>query len=133
MLIYCDSVILMYYFDHTGPFNVRATHGLATLAAAGDRIAISDLVRLEYRVKPVKDGDTAKLALFDAFCSQPDVRVVPITTAVFDRATLIRATHSFKLADSLHLAAAVEGGCDRFLTNDGRLASFTDIPVEVLP
>ena len=33
MLIYCDSVILMYYFDHTGPFNVRAANRLATLAS----------------------------------------------------------------------------------------------------
>ena len=33
MRIYCDSVILMYFFDHTGPFNVRATSRLAALAA----------------------------------------------------------------------------------------------------
>jgi uncharacterized protein len=133
MRVYCDSVILMYFFDHTGPFNMRATNRLAAIAATGDRIAISDLVRLEYRVKPVKNGDTTKLALFDAFCAQPDVQVVPITKAVFDRATVIRATRNFKLGDSLHLAAAAEAGCDRFLTNDARLSAFTDIPVEVLP
>ena len=78
-------------------------------------------------------GDTAKLAVVDAFFVRPDVRLVPITTAVFDRATVIRATHDFKLADSLHLAAAVESGCDRFLTNDARLSSFTGISVDVLP
>lgn len=133
MLVYSDSVILMYFFDHTGPFNVRATARLASLAAAKDRLAISDLVRLEYRVKLLKTGDRVKLALFDAFCAQPDVQVVPITTAVFDRATVIRATHNFKLADSLHLAAAVESGCDHFLTNDTRLSGFPDIPLEVLP
>jgi predicted nucleic acid-binding protein len=59
--------------------------------------------------------------------------MVPITTAVFDRATRIRAAHKFRLGDSLHLAAAVESGCDRFLTNDSRLSACTDIPVEVLP
>jgi predicted nucleic acid-binding protein len=133
MLIYCDSVILMYYFDHIGPFNVRAMKRLAAMAAAGDRIALSDLVRLEYRVKPLKTGDAPKLTIFDAFCTQPEVQVVPITKAVFDRATLIRAASSFKLADSLHLAAAVESKCDRFLTNDTRLSAFTDILVEVLP
>jgi len=132
MLVYCDSVIVMYFFDHVGPFNVRATNRLAALAAAGDSIAISDLVRLEYRVKPLKNGDSTKLAIFDAFCARSDVVLVPITTAVFDRATIIRATYKFKLADSLHLAAA-EGHCDRFLTNDTRLSAFTDIPVEVLP
>lgn len=133
MLVYCDSVILMYFFDHTGPFNVRATTRLAALAVTRDRLAVSDLVRLEYRVKPLKAGDTTKLALFDTFCARPDVQVAPITKAVFDRATAIRAAHSFKLADSLHLATAVEAACDRFLTNDTRLSAFTDVPVEVLP
>lgn len=133
MLIYCDSCIPMYFFDHTGPFYVRTANRLAALAVAGDHIAVSDLVRLECRVKPLMTGDTAKLAVFDAFFSRPDVRMVPITTAVFDRATVIRATHKFKLADSLHLAAAAESGCDRFLTNDSRLSAFIDVPVEVLP
>lgn len=84
-------------------------------------------------MKPLKLGAVTTLADFDAFFTRPDVRLVPITTAVFDRATVIRATYNFKLADSLHLAAAVEAGCDRFLTNDTRLSAFTDIPVEVLP
>src|SRR5262249_34090932 len=100
MVIYCDSVILMYFFDHSGPLNVRATRRLASLAAAKDWVAVSDLVRLECRVKPVKDGDAAKLAAYDAFFAHPDVRIIPITSATFDRATLIRATYNFKLADS---------------------------------
>lgn len=133
MLIYCDSCILMYFFDHTGPLHVRAANRLMALAAAGDRVVLSDLVRLECRVKPLMTGDRSKLAVFDAFFSRPDMQTVPITTAVFDRATQIRAAHKYKLADSLHLAAAAESGCDRFLTNDGRLSAFTDIVVEIMP
>jgi predicted nucleic acid-binding protein len=133
MLIYCDSVILMYFFDHTGPFNARAVARLASLLAGGDLIAVSDLGRLECRVGPMKRGDAAKLAVYDGFFARPEVRLTPITTAVFDRATRVRATYSFKLGDSLHLAAAVEGGCGRFLTNDTRLSRCTNIAVEVLP
>jgi predicted nucleic acid-binding protein len=133
MLIYCDSVIFIYYLDHVGPLQVRAANRLAAMQAAGDRVAVSDLVRMECRVMPVRLGDTAKLALYDAFFAQSDVRVVPLTTAVLDRATAIRAKHSFKTIDSINLAAAVEGGCDRFLTNDLQLASFPDIAVEILP
>lgn len=133
MLIYCDSVILIYFLDSIGPFNVRAAARMAAIQAAGDTAAFSDLTRLECRVKPLKLAAATTLADFDAFFARPDVRFIPITTAVFDRATLIRATHSFKLADSLHLAAAVEAGCDSFLTNETRLSAFTDIPVEVLP
>jgi predicted nucleic acid-binding protein len=133
MVIYCDGVILIYFLDTVRPFNVRAVARLAAIRAAGEVAAFSDLTRLECRVKPLKLGASTTLADFDAFFTRPDVRLVPITTAVFDRATLIRAAHNFKLADSLHLAAAAEGGCDRFLTNDTRLSAFTDITVEVLP
>jgi predicted nucleic acid-binding protein len=133
MLVYCDSVILIYLFDHAGPFNVRATSRMAALRAAGDRVAVSDLTRMECRVKPMRLGNAAALALFDGFFIRPDVRAVPLTTGAFDRATLIRATFNFKTVDSLHLAAALESGCDRFLTNDTRLSAFTGIPVEVLP
>jgi predicted nucleic acid-binding protein len=133
MLVYCDSVILIYLFDHVGPFNVRAASRMAALQAAGDRVAVSDLTRMECRVKPMRLGNAAALALFDGFFLRPDVRVVPLTTAAFDRATVIRATFNFKTVDSLHLAAALESGCDRFLTNDTRLSAFSGIPVEVLP
>jgi predicted nucleic acid-binding protein len=133
MLIYCDSVILMYFFEYQGPFNVRASNRFAALQAAGDVVAISDLSRLECRVKPKKVGDLAMLAQYDAFFARPDVRRVVITSAVFDRATELRAVHNFKLADSLHLAAAIEGGCDRMLTNDARMSRCTDIAVEILP
>jgi predicted nucleic acid-binding protein len=39
----------------------------------------------------------------------------------------------YGLADALHLAAAIEYGCDVFLTNDNQLTNFTDIAVEELP
>jgi predicted nucleic acid-binding protein len=133
MLIYCDSVILIYFLDAIGSFNTRAITRMAAMQAAGDTPAFSDLTRLECRVKPLKLGATATLADFDDFCTRPDVILVPITSAVFDRATLIRANYNFKLGDSLHLAAAILAGCDRFLTNDTRLSAFGDIAVEVLP
>jgi predicted nucleic acid-binding protein len=133
MLIYCDSVILIYFFDHVGALQVRAANRLAAIHTAGDRIAVSDLVRMECRVMPVRLGDTTKLALFDSFFTQPDVLSVPLITAVFDRATHIRAQHGFKTIDAINLAAAVEHGCDRFLTNDVQLSRFPDITVEILP
>lgn len=54
MLIYFDSVTVIYLLDHTGPSQQRAVARLTTLLAAGDRIAVSDLTRLKCRVKPMK-------------------------------------------------------------------------------
>jgi predicted nucleic acid-binding protein len=133
MLIYFDSVIVIYLIDHTGSFQSRAARRLAAMTAAGDQTAVSDLTRLECRVRPIATGDAVKLAGYDAFFARPDVVKVGLSTPVYDRATMLRAAYNFRLADALHLAAAIESGCGSFLTNDARLSRCTDIPIEVLP
>jgi len=72
------------------------------------------------------------LAKFDTFFALPDVLKVPLTQAVYDRATRARAQYAFKTVDAIHLAAAVEAHCDAFLTHDLALARFRDIAVELL-
>src|SRR5437588_12586086 len=114
-------------------FRLRALARLAASRAAGDQPAISDLTWLECRVQPIRNGDAVALADMEAFLTGADVVRVPLPTAVFERACRIRAVHNYKLADALHLAATVESSCGLFLTNDHRLSSFPDIPVEVLP
>ena len=133
MLIYCDSVILIYWLDQVGPFHLRARRRINLLQTGGDRMAVSDLTRLECRVGPLKRKDAALLAVFDALFAGPTVQLVPLTAKAFDRAAQLRADQGFKTADALHLAAAIEAGCDRILTNDARLSRCTDVTVEVLP
>jgi predicted nucleic acid-binding protein len=131
MKVYVESVI-MYDLDHDGDFQVRAARRMAALYAAGEEIVGSDLVRMECRVDPLRKGDNLRLARFDGFFVRPDVQVVSLTTAVFDRATQVRATYSNKTMDAINLAAAVEAGCSLFLTNDIPLSGFPDITVEIL-
>jgi len=133
MRIYGDSVISIYYLEGAPSFKARATSRLTALWSAGDTLVVSDLVCLECRMLPIRLGDPVRLAEFDKLFAQPNVSFAPFTKAVFDRATLIRAAHDFKLGDSLHLAAAMEARCDRFLTNDLRLSAFTGVAVDVLP
>lgn len=68
----------------------------------------------------------------EAFLTASDVIRVPMSFEVFERACRIRAVHKFTLADSLHLAAAIESCCGLFLNNELRLTNFSDIPIEVL-
>jgi hypothetical protein len=69
MLAYCDSMILVYYMEHIGTWQVRAASRLAAMRAAGDEVVVSDLTRLECRVVPIRAGDSALLAKYDAFFS----------------------------------------------------------------
>jgi uncharacterized protein len=133
MLIYLDSVIVIYFLGYGGPFQHRAKARINALDAAGDRIATSDLVRLECRVQPIARGDLATLRTFDRFFRRQGIAKLRLTKAVYDRATVLRATYRFKPVDSLHLAAAIEGRCGLFLTNDQRLSRCPDIAIEVLP
>lgn len=133
MRTYVDSVIFIYYLEGAAPFMARAVTRLDTMWAAGDMAVASDLVRLECRTHPIRLNNASVLAKFDSLFAQANVEHAPITTAVFERATVIRASYDYKLADALHLAVAVDAGCDCFLTNDARLANFPDIAVEVLP
>ena len=56
MLVYLDAVIGIYAVEGALSFQARARARLATMRAAGDQPAISDLTWLECRVKPIRLG-----------------------------------------------------------------------------
>jgi predicted nucleic acid-binding protein len=132
VIAFLDASVVIYFVEQPPVWGRRATARLAALQAAGDRVGLSDLVRMECQVKPLQLGDAARLRRFAAFFTDPDVQVLPVTAAVCDRAASIRAAHGFKPLDALHLAAEVENRCGLFLTGDARLARFPGIAVEVL-
>jgi uncharacterized protein len=131
MLIYLDSVVVIYAVEGAPAFRARAIARLAAAKSAGDEIATSDLTRLECLVQPIRNNDVALQQDYSRFLSTTTVLPLPYT--VYDRAALIRAVHNYSIADSLHLAAAILENCGRFSTNDARLLGFPDIDIEILP
>jgi predicted nucleic acid-binding protein len=127
MRYYLDTAPIIYLVEQVPPL---ATAVRSKLAAKELTLVISELTRLECRVKPLRDGNTSLLQDFDNYFAGAVAEIVPLTREVIDRATEIRARNNFKTPDALHLAAAVSSGCDAFLTNDHRLDRFTGITVE---
>jgi predicted nucleic acid-binding protein len=130
--VFLDANIVIYLIERTPDRGLAAAKCIQNLIAQGQRLVVSDLVRMECRVRPLRLNDAVTLSAFDGYFSSEDVDVTTITAAVCDRAAAIRAQYNFHPMDSLHLAAAVEHGCQRFLTHDLRLQSFSDINIEVL-
>jgi predicted nucleic acid-binding protein len=127
MRVYFDSVTMIYFVEQVSPWFSRIQ---ARLTATATDIAISDLTRMECLVGPLQRGDTVTVGTYlTAFSG---VELAPLTGKVFDRAAEIRARYRFKTPDAIHLAAATEGACDVFWTNDQRLSAFTGIPVQVI-
>ena len=131
-MVFLDANTVIYLIEQPANFGPRATARVGVLLAGGERLSVSDLVRMECQVGPLKTNDALLSAKFSTFFTSPDVTVLPLSPAVCDRAARIRAQYGFKPLDSLHLAAAVEHGCTRFLTNDAGLRNFPDILVEIL-
>ena len=132
MTLFLDTNIVIYAMESHPLYGAPARNRLAAAALAGDRFMVSDLVRMECLVMPLRKGDMAVEAQCHAFFARSDVMVASITAAVCDTAARIRAPHNFKAMDALRLAAAVEHGANVFLTADARLAAFAGLAVEIL-
>jgi predicted nucleic acid-binding protein len=129
MRTYVDSSPVIYAVQRVPPYFAAVD---ARLAAPGVVIVSSELTRMECLVLPLRNADGRVVADFDAFFATQVSQMVPFSPAVFRRAAEIRAQFNFRTPDVLHLAAAVEGGCDVFLTNDAQLTRFTGLTVEVV-
>ena len=128
MRIHLDSAPVIYAVERIMPFSLSVEKRLS----AASSFVTSHLKRMECRVLPIRRQDHLLIKAFDAFFADFVHEVVPITSEVFDRATIIRANTGFSTPDSIHLAAAVESGCDVFLTNDHRLDRFSELIVDSL-
>jgi predicted nucleic acid-binding protein len=130
--VYLDSSVVIPLVQGTADQKSRLASRLTELAGDDPVHMVSDLVRLECWVKPLADGNDGLLRDFDAFFALPEVACVSLTTAVCRQAALVRAKRRYRTPDALHLAAAIEAGCDSFATGDARLADFPHIRVVLL-
>ena len=133
MLYYRDTNIVIYAVEGQPPFQQCARTHIAALENAGHRFVVSELTWTEFLVVPLRAGTGPLLLDYQRFFLGPHLTTISLTAAAHQRAAMIRGIHRYGLADSLHLAVALECRLDRFLSNDNRLAGFPDIPVDVLP
>jgi predicted nucleic acid-binding protein len=59
-------------------------------------------------------------------------RLLPVTAAVADSAAYLRACYNLRTPDALHIATAIEAGCDSFLTNDESFKRINELRVLIL-
>nr|WP_052166388.1 PIN domain-containing protein [Methylobacter tundripaludum] len=55
-----------------------------------------------------------------------------LNRAVFDLASVLSAESNLKTPDALHLAAAIQAGCDEFCTNDKQLVKVATQRIKVI-
>lgn len=128
--LYWDTCVLIYRLQGVEPWNRRIDAALAAIPEP--RLVISELSRMECRIKPLREDDGATLAKFETFFAAPTLVYAPLSRAAFDLAAGLRATHRLKTPDALHLAAALTSGCAEFWTNDRRLEQAAEGRLQVV-
>lgn len=129
MRAYLDTAAVIYLVENVVPWE-RAVESF--LRQPGVVPQASMLTRMECRVRPLREGRTELLADYDAFFASLDGGLLGLPTAVFEKATDLRAHLNLRTPDALHLAVAICHGCDVFLTNDQTLTRCTGIRVAIL-
>lgn len=128
---YLDSCILIYFLEG------REAEQSLVRASVNERgieaLVGSNLVLLECLVVPLRNADSSLEMQYRATLAT--FQTANLTAAVFERAARLRAEHRLKTPDAIHLAAAIEHGCDEFWTNDRRLAAAAadSLTIRVLP
>lgn len=115
--VYLDTCVLIYRVEGTEPYSQAVATAVRSVPDAD--FCISDLVRLECLVGPIRRGDDALRTVYERQFEH--FTLVPLDRAVFELAAEFRARTSLRIPDGLHAAAAVAHGCDELWTNDTRL------------
>jgi predicted nucleic acid-binding protein len=127
--VYLDAAPVIYVVEEV-PSYAALVH--SKLNTQGTERVASELTRLECRVRPLRNRNETQLEEFARYFESPYLEMLQLTREVLERATEIRAEYGFTTPDSIHLGAALAGGCDTFLTNDHRLQRFPGIAVEIV-
>lgn len=87
---------------------------------------------LETLVKPLREKDETLIALFRSLLYSKEVRLIPATAALWERAAGLCASFGLKSPDALHAATALQEGSKSFMTNDVDFQKVPDLPVVLL-
>ena len=130
MRIYLDSCMVIYLLE--GQKTLRAAVDSALRTYCDQEICASELVRLECRTGPMKQAKRELLKVYDDFFAT--ISILQPSKNIFERATEIRSRHTIKTPDALHLAFALDAGCDEFWTNDARLTGLAEsVTFRIIP
>jgi predicted nucleic acid-binding protein len=128
-----DSAPLIYfierhpvYFDRMLFIMRYVDRGL--IAGVASTVALAEVL-----VQPLRLGDDALAQRYEAvLMDSSSFHLEALTHATARRAADLRARYNLRTPDALHIATAIDAGCDAFLTNDTALKRVSEIAVLVL-
>lgn len=122
------------YFVERFPVYVDRVREIFRRVDAGEVTGYtSTLTVTEVLTQPKRAGNRQVEASYRAMLYQSrHLELQVINAAIAERAADLRAAYHLRTPDALQMAAALEVGCEAFLTNDAALQRVTEVRVLVL-
>jgi predicted nucleic acid-binding protein len=113
-----DSMVFIYLLENNLEFAPQVKRMHKTMLRR-DEIPCTSIFTLgEVLSGPRKKDDTAGIRGIKDFFSSDEVELIPFSSDVADRYSIIRSTSRTTQADAIHLASAAATDVDIFVTND---------------
>ncbi|MCL5421127.1 MAG: PIN domain-containing protein [Nitrospirae bacterium] len=132
--IFIDTAPIIYYIEAHPEFG-PLTKEVVTTFQEGNLTAYSSVITLtEVLPKPVESGDEKLARKFADFLKHgKHLTMIEISEGIAEAAGKLRGRYPvLKTVDAVQIAAALEIGCEAFLTNDMKLKQIKELKVMVL-
>jgi len=130
--VYLDTNGFIYSVEKIEPYYTLLIPMWQAASHGQFEIISSELTLLETLTKPLRENDTLLENLFRALLNANEVRLIPTTTDIWEKATRLRASIGLKTPDAIHVASAFATDCQLFITNDIGFRRVSDLPVAIL-
>lgn len=128
-----DTAPFIYLIDQD-PARVRTVRRVVERITEGRLQGYTSVLTLtECLYRPMQTGDyEIEREYRELLLSSKGLTFTPILESTAVLAARLRAKYNISTPDSIHVAAAIESGCQAFLTNDNRLRPILDLRVLML-
>lgn len=117
--VYFDANIFIYLVEGFAEMAEKIDEISDGILHGESTIFTSELTLCEVLVTPFRNGDGALVAQYRQLIETSGAFVIlPTARETYVRASQLRAQLGLKTPDAIHLATALEGNCDAFVTND---------------
>ncbi|WP_375559871.1 type II toxin-antitoxin system VapC family toxin [Bernardetia sp. OM2101] len=130
MRIFIDTAPFIYLIEANPIFVEKVKNYFIEVILNQEKLVTSVITVMEFGVMPERQGKQETILKFRDFLDSMDISVISINEQISVRAYKLRAKYSFlKGMDALQMAVALEENCEKFLTNDDKLKSVTELEV----
>jgi predicted nucleic acid-binding protein len=122
--LYVDANLIIYFFERADDLRDKVANILNQAVLAGTPVVVSEIGVAECLYGAFRlQSEALERKYREFFYDLPLIRLEPLDGEKLVAAAALGASKGLKLVDAVHFAAAVEAGCDVFVTNDHRFKS----------